>query len=57
MGWNFGTADWAVVEGAMFPGQGGAAPGVWSLIAIILCIVILVMGNMKEHSLYKDVEK
>ena len=44
MGWNFGAADWSVVEGASFPG----APGMWTAIAVVACVVVLVMGNMSE---------
>jgi len=57
MGWNFGAADWSVVEGASFPGAGGAAPGIWTLIAVIACVVVLVMGNSSEKKHLNAVKK
>ena len=54
MGFPYDTADWAVVDGAMFMGWGGASPGLYTVIAIIICIAVLLVGNASEHSKYKN---
>ena len=54
MGFPFDTADWAVVEGAMYMGAGGAAPGIYTLIAALICVYVLWSGNRSEHSKYKN---
>ena len=50
MGFPYDVANWAVVDGsqfdgAYFMGAGGLMPGLYSLIAILLCLVVLWMGN------------
>lgn len=57
MGFPYDTADWAVVDGAMFMGWGGLAPGIYTLIAAIICVVVLWMGNSSEKAKYEDAEK
>lgn len=57
MGFPYDTADWAVVDGAMFMGWGGSAPGIYTLIAAIICVVVLWMGNSSEKTKYEDAEK
>ncbi len=57
MGFPYDTADWAVVDGAMFMGWGGIAPGIYTLIAAIICVVVLWMGNSSEKAKYEDAEK
>lgn len=57
MGFPYDTADWAVVDGAMFMGWGGIAPGIYTLIAAIICLVVLWMGNSSEKAKYEDAEK
>ena len=57
MGFPYETADWSVVDGAMYMGAGGAAPGLYTVIAIALCVVVLVVGNASEHKRYKRVAK
>ena len=57
MGFPYDTADWAVVDGAMFMGWGGSALGIYTLIAAIICVVVLWMGNSSEKAKYEDAEK
>lgn len=57
MGWPFETADWATVEGAMYMGAGGGMPGFWTLVAAVICVAVLAIGNLSEHQKYKDAEK
>ncbi len=54
MGFPFDTADWAVVEGAMYMGAGGGAPLIYTLISVACCVVALWIGNSKEHKLYEN---
>ena len=61
MGFPYDTGDWSGIfaegaSGVMFTGWGGSAPGWYKLIAIIICIVVLVMGNSSESKKYRDVE-
>ena len=55
MGWQHDTADWSVVEGALFPD--GGATGIWTIIAMAVCVVILVMGNASEKKHLNSVKK
>ena len=50
MGFPYDTGDWSGIfaEGA---------PGWYTVIAIIICIVVLVMGNSSEAQKYKNAEK
>jgi hypothetical protein len=57
MGFPYGKADWAVVDGAMFMGWGGSAPGLYTLIAAVICITVLWMGNISEKEQYEKAEK
>ncbi|WP_198389282.1 hypothetical protein [Roseovarius faecimaris] len=53
MGFPFDTPTWDGVSGAIFMGVGSAMPGLFSLIAIVICIAALVIGNTKEAGKYK----
>ena len=62
MGFPYDTGDWSGIfaegaSGVMFTGWGGSAPGWYTLIAVIICIVVLVMGNGSEAQKYKNAEK
>ena len=48
MGFPYDTADWAVVDGAMFMGWGGSAPGLYTAIAAVICVAVLVFGQRTE---------
>ena len=37
-------------------GLGGSSPGLYTLIAAILCGLVLIMGNSSEHKQYDKVE-
>ena len=62
MGFPYDTADWSEIfteaaSGVMFMGWGGSAPGIYTLIAAIICVVVLWMGNSSEKAKYEDAEK
>jgi len=57
MGFPYDSASWDVVDGAMFMGWGSAMPGIYTLIAIIVCVYVLWSGNRSEHKQYDKVEK
>lgn len=54
MGFPFETATWDGVSGAIFMGYGGALPGIFSVISIVLCIVILAKGQIAEAKSYEN---
>ena len=41
MGFPYESASWDVVDGAMFIGAGGAAPGLYTFVAAVICVVVL----------------
>ena len=56
MGFPGAEAAWSSVAGAaIYPGADGSMQGVWSVLAIAACIVVLVVGNGVEHKKYKKV--
>lgn len=57
MGFPYDEATWDVVDGAMFMGWGGSAPGIYTVIAMAICVFVLWAGNRSEHKKYKDAEK
>lgn len=48
MGFPYDTADWAAADGVIFMGWGSTAPGLYTLIAAICCIAVLVYGQRTE---------
>lgn len=52
MGFPFDSATWEGVSGPIFMGYGGAMPWLFSLIAIVLCIGMLVIGQRSEAKSY-----
>lgn len=48
MGFPYEEASWSVVDGAVFMGWGGAMPGLYTAIAGIICVGVLVYGQMTE---------
>ena len=53
MGFPFSEATWNVVDGAMFMGWGGSAPGIYTFVSAVALVVILYLGNRQEQSHYK----
>ena len=54
MGFPGSDGIWSSVAGAaIFPGADGSLPGIWSAVAIALCVVVLVVGNAYESKKYK----
>ena len=52
MGFPYDKADWSVVDGAMFMGANSSMPLFYTIIAIIICIVFLIYGQMIENDKY-----
>ena len=52
MGFPYDKVDWSVVDGAMFMGAGSSMPFFYTIIAIIICIVFLIYGQMIESDKY-----
>ncbi len=48
MGFPYDEASWSVVDGAMFIGWGSAMPGLYTLIAAIICFAVLIVGQATE---------
>tara|TARA_R110000787_G_scaffold53394_3_gene125166 strand:- start:2334 stop:2504 length:171 start_codon:yes stop_codon:yes gene_type:complete len=53
----YSEASWSVVDGAMFMGWGGALPGLTTAIAIIICVVVLVIGQRSETARAKTFDQ
>lgn len=56
MGFPYETADWAVVDGAMFMGWGSSMPGIYTLIAAVICVAVLLVGNAQEKAKYRKAQ-
>lgn len=54
MGFPYAEASWSVVDGAMFMGWGTSMPGVYTAIAIAVCVYVLWAGNRSEKKRYAD---
>ncbi|SHL86987.1 hypothetical protein SAMN05443432_103210 [Roseovarius litoreus] len=54
MGYPFDTPTWDAASGAIFMGAGGALPGLFTLIAIVICVLALALGQAKEAAKYKN---
>jgi hypothetical protein len=52
MGFPYESATWDVVDGPMFMGWGSVMPGIFTAIAIALCVYVLWAGNRDEHKCY-----
>jgi hypothetical protein len=48
MGFPYNEATWDVVDGAMFMGWGSSAPGIFTAIAAVICVAVLVFGHSSE---------
>ncbi|WP_420860422.1 hypothetical protein [Algirhabdus cladophorae] len=57
MGFPYSEATWDVVDGAMFMGWGTAAPGLYTAIAAIICVAVLVIGHSSEAKKAKRFDK
>lgn len=57
MGFPYDEASWSVVDGAMFMGWGGGMPGLYTLIAMLICVAVLVFGQKTERAKTKQFEK
>lgn len=57
MGFPYDEASWSVVDGAMFMGWGSAAPGLYTFIACVICVAVLVYGQRSETNKTKAFTK
>lgn len=57
MGFPYSEASWSVVDGAMFMGWGSAMPGLYTLIAAVLCVLVLVYGQSSERAKTRQFDK
>ncbi|WP_415918977.1 hypothetical protein [Tateyamaria sp. SN6-1] len=57
MGFPYDEASWSVVDGAMFMGWGSAMPGLYTLIAAVICIAVLLFGQKTESAKTKQFDK
>ena len=57
MGFPYAEATWDVVDGAMFMGWGGSMPGLYTLIAMGICVAVLVVGQRSERAKYDKQDK
>jgi len=51
------VADWATIDGAMFIGWGTILPGLTTLIAAVICVAVLVIGQRSETAKAKAFDK
>ncbi len=54
MGFPFDEASWNEVSGPIFVGAGSSMPGVFTVLAIVVCIVALAMGQRAEAKKYSN---
>lgn len=54
MGFPYDDASWDGVAGPIFAGWGSSAPGILTVIAIIVCIAALAIGQRAEAKKYSD---
>ncbi|SFR05964.1 hypothetical protein [Poseidonocella sedimentorum] len=57
MGFPYDEASWSVVDGAMYMGAGGAMPGLFTLIAAIICAAVLIFGQKTESAKTRQFDK
>jgi len=50
-------ASWDVVDGAMFMGWGTSLPGMTTVIAMVICVAVLVIGQRSESAKAKKFDK
>ncbi|OJI94312.1 hypothetical protein LY10_01554 [Planktotalea frisia] len=53
----YSEASWSVVDGAMFIGWGTSLPGITTVLAMIACVVVLVIGQRSESAKAKTFDK
>ena len=53
----YSEASWSVVDGAMFIGWVTSLPGITTVLAMIACVVVLVIGQRSESAKAKTFDK
>jgi len=54
MGFPYEGGTWDGVSGPIFMGYGTSMPGLFTVLAIIVCIAALVIGQGKEAAKYRN---
>lgn len=54
MGFPYDTGSYEGVSGAIFMGFGTAAPGMFTVIAIAIAVLLLALGQKTEADKYRD---
>lgn len=54
MGYPYDTASWDAAGGPIFMGWGTSLPGIFTMIAIAICIAALVIGQAAEAAKYRN---
>jgi hypothetical protein len=54
MGFPYDPQSWDGVSGAIFMGAGSSMPGMFTALAIIVAILMLVFGQKTEAGKYRD---
>lgn len=49
--------DWAQAEGPMYMGANSSWEVIWTLVAVALCVIALVIGSKHELEAYKRIKK
>lgn len=53
----YDEASWSAVDGVMFMGWGTALPGITTLVAAVICVLVLVLGQRSETQKAKRFDK
>ncbi len=54
MGFPYDTGSYEGVSGAIFMGAGTSMPGMFTVLAIVVSVVLLAAGQATEASKYRD---
>lgn len=54
MGFPYEPNSWDGVSGAIFMGFGSSMPGMFTVIAIVVAVVLLALGQKTEAGKYRD---
>jgi len=57
MGFPYDEASWSLADGAIFMGWGTAMPGLYTLIAAIICGGVLAYGHVSEKKRSQHFDK
>ena len=46
-------SNWALYEGPIYMGANSSWEVIWTLLAVILCVVAVISGSRHEHASYR----